>query len=98
MSVLTVIEQEFAKARADVGAAIEFFTHKAEVALQAEVAALKADEAKVAGDVKAALEKAKATALADVQANAPEAAALVEKAVSAIEAEVVAVIEAHLVP
>jgi F0F1-type ATP synthase membrane subunit b/b' len=98
MSLLTAIEQEFAKARADVGAAIEFFTHKAEVVLQQEVAALKADEAKIAGDVKDALEKAKATALADVQANAPEAAALVSKAVSDIEAEVLAVITAHLVP
>jgi hypothetical protein len=98
MSVLTVIEQEFSKARADVGAAIEFFTHKAEVALQQEVAALKADEAKVAADVQAALEKAKSIALADVQANAPEAAALVSKAISDIEAEVLAVITAHLVP
>jgi F0F1-type ATP synthase membrane subunit b/b' len=98
MPLLQTIEQEFAKARADVGAAIEFFTHKAEAALQAEVAALKADEAKIAGDVKDALEKAKATALADVQANAPEAAALVSKAVSDIEAEVLAVITAHLLP
>ena len=98
MSLLSTIEAEFSKARADVGAAIEFFTHKAETVLQAEVAALKADEAKIAGDVKDALEKAKATALADVQANAPEAAALVSKAVSDIEAEVLAVITAHLVP
>lgn len=98
MSLLQTIEAEFEKARADAGAIFEFVTHKAEKALQDEVNVLKADEAKVAGDVKDALEKAKAAALADVQANAPEAAALVSKAVSDIEAEVLAVITAHLVP
>lgn len=98
MSLLSSIEAEFAKARADVGAAIEFFTHKAEAALQQEVQALKADEAKLLASVKDAVEKAKATALAEVQANAPEAVAVVQKAVTDLENAVVAVLEAHLVP
>lgn len=98
MSVLATIEAEFAKARADVGAAIEFFTHKAEVALQAEVTALKADEVKFVADLKDKLEKVKADALAEVQAQAPDASAVVSAAVAKIEAEVLAVIESHLVP
>jgi len=98
MSLVQTIEAEFAKARSDVGAAVEFFTHKAETALQAEVEALKASEAKLAGDVKTAIEQAKAAALADVQANAPEAAALFEKALSGVEQAVLAALGSSLVP
>lgn len=98
MSLVQTIEAELAKARTSVSDAIEFFTHRAEAALQAEVASLKADEQKFVTDLKAKLEEAKAAALADVQANSPEAAALVSQYVAKIEAEVLAVIEAHLVP
>lgn len=92
------IEAEFGKARASLGEVVEFFTGKAEAALKAKVAELAADEIKLAGDVKDELEKAKAAALADVQANSPEAAALVSKYVTELEAAVVAAIESHLVP
>lgn len=98
MSLLTAIEAEFTKARADVGAAIEFFTHKAEQALQAEVTALKADEAKLMDDLKQAVADAKATALAQVQQSAPEAAALVSQVVTDVENALVAVLTKHLVP
>lgn len=92
------IEAEFGKARASLGEVIEFFTGKAEDALKSKVAELEADEIKMAGDVKDVLGKAKATALADVQANSPEASALVSKYITELEAAVVAAIEGHLVP
>jgi hypothetical protein len=98
MSLVQTIESEFAKARSDLGSVIEFFTGKVEAALKTEVAVLKADEEKLVGDLKDAVEKAKAAALEAVQQEDPAAVAAVSKAVAAIEAEVLAVIEKHLVP
>lgn len=98
MSLVATIESELAKARSDVGAAIEFFTHKAETALKAEVEALKADEAKLAGEVKDAVDKAKAEAIVTIQKDAPESAALVEQVLSQIEQAVLAALGSRLVP
>lgn len=98
MSILQVIENEFAKAESDMSSVIGYFTGRVKAALQQEVAVLKADEVKFQGDLKDALDKAKAAALADVQAADPAAVASVSKYVSEIEQAVLAVIEAHLVP
>jgi len=98
MSLMDTIKTEFEKARADGAAIFEYVTHRAEAALQQEVAVLKADEEKLVADLKDKLEQAKAAALATVQSEDPAAVAAVQKAVAAIEAEVLAVIEQHLVP
>ena len=98
MSLLDVIDSEFAKAEASVTDVLGFFTGKAREALKAKVAELVADEGKFKAEIQDALAKAKAAALADVEASAPAAAADVSKAVSAIEAAILSALEAHLVP
>lgn len=98
MSLLDVIDSEFAKAEASVTDVLGFFTGKAREVLKAKVAELVADEGKLKTEITDALATAKAAALAEVEANAPAAAAEVSKAVTALEAAIVSALEAHLVP
>jgi hypothetical protein len=98
MSLIDDVEAEFTKAESSLSDVIGFFTGKAKDALKTKIAALEADEEKLKGEVKDELAKAKAAALADVQANAPQAATDVSKALEAVEAAIVAALEKHLVP
>lgn len=98
MSLLTVIDDEFAKAESSLGDVIGFFTGKAKEVLKAKVAELEADEAKFKAEIQDAVAKAKAAALAEVEANSPAAAAEVAKALTALESAIVSALEAHLVP
>lgn len=98
MSVLTAIEAELIKIRDGVKAEVEKLVTTGSDVLRTEVAVLKADEEKLVGDVKDALAKAGSAVLAQVQKDEPAAVAAVQNAVSAIEAEILAVIESRLVP
>lgn len=98
MSVLTAIEAELVKIRDGVKTEVEKLVGAGVSALRTEVAVLKADEERIVGDVRDALAKAGSAVLAQVQKDEPAAVAAVQQAVSAIEAEILAVIESHLVP
>lgn len=98
MSVLTTIEAELVKIRDGVKAEVEKLVTAGSDVLRTEVAVLKADEEKLVGDLKDAVGKAVAAVVAQVQKDEPAAVAAVQNAASAIEAEILAVIEQHLVP
>jgi hypothetical protein len=97
MSFIDTFDAEWAKIKSDLSARIDEATGKAEAVLEQEINALKADKATVIADVSTTLSKAKAEAVAAVQANAPEAVAEVQKALAVVEQAILSAIGAHVV-